>query len=193
MAATTDAVTVLATLPVRPGQLEAAVAAFAPLLAMANGELGTEVYMLHTRGDELIVYERYTNAAAAAAHSASLKQVREGARVLDHAAQRPRSPAPGIASRRPPALVGLPQVMGANKQLTATLAGKPKIEVIKTVGGKRTGGPRPSCRAYNAPHRPLAMPRPRADRETKQCRPRRRPRTRPRLPSARACRKRPFS
>jgi len=70
-------VAAVATLTVKPGQRDAAVAAFQPFLENARREAGTELYLLHAKDDTtLVIYEQYASAAAAAEHAQNTRKVR---------------------------------------------------------------------------------------------------------------------
>jgi quinol monooxygenase YgiN len=70
----TAKVAVVAKLLVQPGKLDEAVAVLGRLIDAANGEAGTEMYVLHTAKDDpeaVWFYELYTDDEALGAHSTS--------------------------------------------------------------------------------------------------------------------------
>lgn len=76
----------------KPGRRDDLVAGLAPLLAAAEDEAGTEVYVLHTSDDEPDVvrfYEQYPDADAMAAHSKSDTMREAGMALADLLTGRP--------------------------------------------------------------------------------------------------------
>ena len=54
-----------------PGKLDEVVAAVQPLLEQVKSEAGTEVYAMHTSGDEVWFYELYSDEDAFKTHGGS--------------------------------------------------------------------------------------------------------------------------
>ena len=54
-----------------PGKLDDVVAALKPLMEHVQSEAGTEVYAMHTNGDEVWFYELYSDEDAFKAHGGS--------------------------------------------------------------------------------------------------------------------------
>jgi len=130
-------VAAVATLTVKPGQRDAAVAAFQPFLENARREAGTELYLLHAKDDTtLVIYEQYASAAAAAEHARNTRKVR------GHASNQRKPLNQFIDPVVNRAFTGdLRQLTSENKALGAHITGPPKIERLVYLDGKSAAPP----------------------------------------------------
>jgi len=89
---TNSPVAVLARIPAQPGRRDELVAALQQAIDNAEGEEGTQLYILHTNDadpDAVMFYELYTDEAAMIAHGSSDKFKALGASLRDVAGGRP--------------------------------------------------------------------------------------------------------
>lgn len=85
-------IALIAKITARPGARADALAAFAPLLAQADAEVGTTAYLVHADADDpdvIWMYERYADAEAHEAHRRSEVMKTAGRALGEHLAGPP--------------------------------------------------------------------------------------------------------